>query len=121
MILSGKIENGRAIIPVEIEGTSAFTKVPVLLDTGFNGELMLASQTIASLGLNYEGTEGFFVATGDYVNTNFFSAFVHWFGKRRLTGVLATEGNQSLLGMDLLADCLITINVPDRVVEINKT
>ncbi len=116
MTLSGEVKDGRPIVDLEIEGEKGLAKIPVNLDTGFNGELMLTYETIRYLKLDLLGKESFFVASGDYVETDFYRAFLHWFGQRRIVGVLATKGSHNLLGTDLLSQSIIMINMPQSSV-----
>lgn len=118
MLLIGEIKNNQAMVNIQLEGVAGLGEVRVVLDTGFNGELMLTYKTIATLQLDLLGQQGFFVASGDYVETDFYRGILPWFGNRRIVGVLATNGDHNLLGMDLLSDCIVTIDMPQKKINI---
>lgn len=102
------------IIEITLDGI----KVEVVLDTGFNGELMLSGPKIKRLGLEWVGKEDYFVASGERKTTDVYKGCLDWFGKKRIVAVMATRSKDSLLGMGLLGFCRVEINVPAKRVVI---
>ena len=66
------------------------------------------------------GPEIFTTASGEEVNTRIYRGFINWFGRRTAVGVLATPGNQALVGTQLLASCKLKIDFPEEKVKITK-
>ena len=84
-------------------------QIEVLLDTGFNGDLMLPEERIKELALEKVGTDSYTTASGKNVITTAHLGFLEWFGKARRVTVLATKGNHALIGMQLLYFCHLDI------------
>jgi predicted aspartyl protease len=57
---------GRAILEIQLRSNSShpFRTIPVWIDTGFTGDLVLPQKTIDELGLNPSGTVDGILADG---------------------------------------------------------
>jgi clan AA aspartic protease len=106
------------IIKIDIEESKE--QVETILDTGFNGELMLPEKIIESLNLEWCGKEDYLVASGEMITTDVYKGHLNWFGKRCAVEVMGTSAKQGLLGMQLLSSCIISINVPEKELFIVK-
>jgi clan AA aspartic protease len=106
------------IIKIDIEGSKE--QIETILDTGFNGELMLPKKTIENLNLEWCGKEDYLVASGEMITTDVYKGYLNWFDKRCAVEVMATSAEQGLLGMQLLSSCIISINVPEKELFIEK-
>lgn len=100
MEIKGYFDKGRPMIDIYLEGSQ--DPVGVLVDTGFNGELMIAKEKIEELSLTFIGDDEYMTASGDVVPTTVHMGFVKWFGRTRKIAVLATSGKANLIGMELL-------------------
>lgn len=76
--------------------------IEVLVDTGFNGELMLTKEKIKELSLVFIGDDEYMTASGDVVPTTVHMGFLKWFDRTRKVVILATSGKLNLIGMELL-------------------
>lgn len=89
-------------------GDGRFQPIEALLDTGFTQDLTLPPAAVARLGLEYVERMPITLADNRRIEASAHKGFVNWFGKIRRIDVIAAEG-LPLLGMNLLADCKITI------------
>ena len=94
MEIKGWFDEGKPMIEIYLEGSEGPTDV--LVDTGFNGELMLTKKKIKGMSLSFIGYDEYMTASGDVVPTT-----VH-IGRTRKIAVLATSGKANLIGMELL-------------------
>lgn len=92
--------------------------INVLVDTGFNGELMLPLTSIEKLNLECVGEESYKTASGDVINTTFYFANLNWFNRNIKVGVLATRGENALLGMGLILPHTLLISAIEERIEI---
>ena len=105
---------------IKIDVQESKEQIETILDTGFNGELMFPKKTIENLNLEWCGKEDYLVASGEMITTDVYKGHLNWFGKRYVVEVMATSADQSLLGMQLLKSCMISINVPEKELFIEK-
>lgn len=100
MEIKGYFNEGKPIVNIYLEGYK--NPIDVIVDTGFNGELMLTEKKIKELSLSLIGDDEYMTASGEIVSTNVYMGLFHWFGRTRKVGVLATSGKSNLIGMELL-------------------
>ena len=100
MEIEGYFDEGKPMIGICLEGSE--DPIDVLVDTGFNGELMLTKDKIEELSLTLIGDDEYMTASGDMVPTTVHMGFIKWFGHTRKIAVLATFGKANLIGMELL-------------------
>ncbi len=100
MEIKGYFDEGKPIIDIYMEGS--IKPVGVLVDTGFNGELMLTKEKIKKLSLTFIGDDEYMTASGAVIPTTVHMGFIKWFGSTRKIAVLATSGKSNLIGMELL-------------------
>ena len=94
-------------------------RLEVLVDTGFNGSLIVPSQIANRLDLKFEGPEEFQSVTGEVFLADAYSVEVNWIGKRIRVAVAASKHvNQAILGGHMLKDCRLTIDYGHRIVTI---
>lgn len=80
------------------------------MDTGFTGELALSADLVASLGLPEVAVVDVRLGDGRSAWLSLHAASVWWDGRLHRTAVLAVDGS-SLVGMALLGDCVLTVDV----------
>lgn len=100
MEIKGWLDEGKPMIDICLEGTE--DTIDVLVDTGFNGELMLTKEKIKELSLSFIGDDEYMTASGDVMPTTVHIGLIRWFGRTRKIAVLATSGKANLIGMELL-------------------
>jgi clan AA aspartic protease len=100
MEITGSFDEGNPIIQIYLDVSE--DPIDVLVDTGFNGELMLKKKKIEELSLPSIGDDEYMTASGDIVPTTIHIGFIKWFGRTRKIAVLATTGKAKLIGLELL-------------------
>ena len=99
------------------DGRSAI--IHAIVDTGFTDYLTLSPEVIHTLGLQFEGEEGFLMADGTEVLFQVYTAIVDWSGQRHRVDIHCSKGN-ALVGMAMLRNHDLYIRaVPDGTVRID--
>lgn len=102
-----------AVIRLEVQGSQERQEtIEVIVDTGFNGMLMLQPDVIAHLDLPFAGSTGTLLADGREVDLRFYRMIIIWNQEARDIEVLEAEG-AALLGTGLLAGHELRIQVID--------
>jgi len=96
----------RVIGPVSNEQSD----IDVIVDTGFNGGLMLPRSAIRDLELPQRGFVTGILATGKAVTTKAYGAIVEWNREFRFVEVIPTEGDP-LFGTKLLRGFQLVANM----------
>ena len=92
-------------------------RVSLVVDTGFNGELMLPRRLLEELGFVYSMESEAELADGSLVETTLYSGKITWFGEERLVQVVATDSEDGLLGTAMLFGVTLFMDLDeDRVV-----
>ena len=94
--------------------------IEVLVDTGFNGGLIIPDQMARHLDIRYDrGLEEFCTATGATFLASGCSMEITWFGQAvRVPVATSGEVNEAILGGNMLKDCRLTIDYGRRTVTI---
>ncbi|MBA4188053.1 MAG: clan AA aspartic protease [Planctomycetaceae bacterium] len=92
--------------------TGTTLDVDAVIDTGFNGSLVLPSATVSSLGLIRKSGGTARLGDGSTCNYENFGAEVVWNGATRGV-VVSAMGNEALAGMRLLAGHKLTVEIKD--------
>jgi clan AA aspartic protease len=93
--------------------------VEVLIDTGFNGSLIIPGYIADNLDLVFEAHQDFFSVTGTVFFASACSTEIDWLGKKLKVAVASCgEVNEALLGNHLLRGCRLTIDYGFRTVTI---
>jgi clan AA aspartic protease len=102
-----------AIIAVMVRGPNGQDEmIEAVIDTGFNGFLTLPAALIASLALPFVGVTRAALGDGHEVNIDVFEAMVLWDNQEREV-LLLGAGGAPLVGMSLLSDYRLTLEVKD--------
>ena len=101
-MISGQVNHAlQAMVTVTlISSAGQRESVEVVLDTGFQGYLVLPAAAIRSLGLQYPERDAFTLADGQRVRLDSYIATVVWHDRPRL--VIVLESETPLLGTFLL-------------------
>ena len=97
-------------------------ELPAIIDTGYNGEVILSEGRIRELGLEFLGTIDTELADGEVIELDLFRGRIKWFDKIREVAVGASRSEDTLLGTLFLADCELDVNFKDgwvKILEIN--
>ncbi len=114
MIAGSVNPNRQPIIEIAIRGTSGREEtISFLLDSGFNGSLVLPAEDVTRLGLApLNEVSNILIADGSRLRVPIYTAAIVFDGKARVARVLAS-GTQPLLGMALALGYNISIDVVD--------
>lgn len=96
-------------------------EIEVIIDTGFNGHLMLPENTINKLNLKQIGISDYSTASGEEKLTKVYKAKINFFDKEIEIPILSTNAEYSLVGMELFHEHKIVIERQKDIVEITKT
>ena len=105
------------MIELVVEGK----KIEMLLDTGFNGHIMLPQAEIDELCLEQIGISDYLTASGQSKLTKVYIANMGFFDSKIEIPVLSTDANFSLAGMELFHNCRIVIERNKKVIEVIKS
>lgn len=101
---------------------SVGTALEVVIDTGFNGEMVLPKRHLEELGFTYRGWTVVELADGSKVASELYEGAILWFGEEKKVRVHATESEDALLGTRMLIGHLFELDVEgNRVVVTKKT
>jgi len=78
-------------------------KVEVLVDTGFNGSLLLPKRVIEDLRLKRSRTLECIMADGNVRETEVYLAEINWLGRNVKVDILSGPSDIALIGMGLLS------------------
>lgn len=115
--MKGFFRFGNPIIEAAIESR----KVEMLLDTGFNGHIMLPHHIINELALDQIGISDYTTASGEDRVTNVYKGKAMFFGKEIEVPILSTDADFSLAGMEFFHDCRIVIERSKDIIEVSKS
>lgn len=91
----------------------------LLVDTGFNGSLIIPSQIANRLELRFEGPEEFQSVTGEVFLADAYSVEVDWLGDKIRVAVAASKHvKEAILGGQMLKHCCLTIDYGNRTVTV---
>lgn len=96
------------------------SQIEFLVDTGFNGGLIIPDQMAEGLDIRYDrGLEEFCTATGATFLASGCSMEITWFGQAiRVPVATSDEVPEAILGGAMLKDCRLTIDYGRRTVTI---
>lgn len=97
--------------------------IEVLVDTGFNGSLIIPTPLAKVLDLKLESRfEEFYSVTGEVFLASSCSMEIGWLGQRSWVSVATCpEVNEAILGNQILKNCRLTIDYGRRTVTIRES
>jgi clan AA aspartic protease len=115
---SGKVTQSReARLGVRFAGG---TVAECVIDTGFDGALLLPRATVERLGLPVVGRLVFQVVGGTRTSAEVALAEVDWLGATRVFEVIVGEGGDSLLGTEMLDGARLIIDYAEQSLTITS-
>jgi len=94
--------------------------ISVVVDTGFNGELMLPEQLLETLCFRQTMKSEAELADGSVVETALYGGKVMWFGRQRSVQVIATESDDGLLGTEMFFGITLFMDLDKGKVVLEK-
>jgi clan AA aspartic protease len=96
------------------------SQMEFLVDTGFNGGLIMPDHLAKGLEIKYDrGLEEFCSVTGATFLASGCSMEITWFGRAiRVPVATSAEVNEAILGGNMLKDCRLIIDYSQRTVTI---
>ena len=124
--MDGRLDHrGQPILDLRLVG--AEIPLAVLIDTGFDGELLVYRSQLEAAGLHpiSQDLERVQLADGTVVTTLVVTIQVQWHDELRpsivnVIGYDASEGARAILGCQLLRDSTLDINFPAGTVRITR-
>lgn len=98
------------MVDIEVGGTRREAAVEAILDTGFEGEICAPVELAVSLGLELVGTDVVELADGSQKQEFLFAGEVNFLGKKQEVVISLTDGEDTLIGTELLADCTLSVD-----------
>jgi len=93
--------------------------VEMLVDTGFDGGLIIPSQIVDQLKPRFEGIDELQSVTGEKIFAEAYSIEIGWLGTViRVPIVVSSKINEAILGSQMLKNCRLTIDYGHRTVTI---
>lgn len=110
-------KNLQAFLPISL--TNGAT-IECLLDTGFDGALVLPRSFVEANAIQIVGDETFTVAEGNVFTADIGLADVDWLGDNFSIRVLVSEVGDTLIGVEMLIDSVLEIDYKNLTVKITK-
>ncbi len=110
-------ENLEAVLQVRL--TNGAT-IKCVLDTGFNGSLLLPREFVEINAMLFVGREKVMMAEEISTEIDTAIAEVNWLDEEFSIRIFISETDESLIGTQMLADTLLEINYKNRTVKITK-
>ena len=107
-------------IELTVIGLDDKIKVPALIDTGFDGALMLSLPAALQIGLRLSNMVQVELADGSIKKEFVFEAKVIFDGETRPVEILLTSSDENLLGTALLRDQRLTIDFSQQLLTIDS-
>ena len=113
VVSKGRIRGHEILEPQVSIGIAASSggvlrSVNCAIDTGFTHWLIMPTDTILALGLQYQGHRRLRLANGRPQTVKLFTGFIAWHGQI-LTALVHEMNSRPLLGMGLLTGSLLTV------------
>lgn len=91
-----------------------------LLDTGFNGSVLLPKNKIQELNLKPLAFAQYALADGSIASTEVFEGEIEWLGNKKQIAVIGGESDLTLIGMELLHFSKTVLNPSKKILRIEN-
>ena len=116
--LVGRVqENLFATIPIELSNGAI---VNCLIDSGFQGTLMLPKDFAEDNSIEILGQETFIAAERTQVQINSAIAEIKWFSEQFEVPIFVSNSDDALIGVEMLLDTILEIDYINSTVKITK-
>lgn len=116
--MNGRVDDkARALLDVNIRKalSSEDVAVTMWIDTAFNGYFVFPDTLIEQIGLEQYAATDAVLADGSQVTLESHVCYVEWFGTMMAAQVIANNGKLPLLGTEMLANRVLTIDYNQSV------
>lgn len=121
MVLTGHIdERNQLWVSITVGGLHSKQTINALIDTGFNGELLLPLQVAIPLGLQLAGAAPYRLADGSISQQMLFSASIDWGTKRKTAIVNVVNSDTPLIGGGLLHGYVLLVDFDKKQLTIKE-
>ncbi len=107
----------QAFVQIELTNRATFD---CLLDTGFDGALILPRSFVQANSISIVGDETYTAAEGNEFTADIGVAEIKWLGSVFSIRVLVSEVGDALIGVEMLADTILEIDYKNLTVKITK-
>ena len=110
-------ENLEAVLPIRLTNGAI---IECVLDTGFNGSLLLPREFVEANSMLFAGREE--VVLVEEISAEIDTAITEavWLGETFLIRILVSETNEALIGTQMLVDAILQVNYRNSTVKITK-
>jgi clan AA aspartic protease len=120
-IVTGTVDEfGHPKIPLTVTGLRGRVTMAATVDTGFDGYLCLPTEIAIQIGLELSGRLVVELADGSRRTTLVFAGTVTVGENAKDVDIILTEADEPLVGTGLLAETALTIDFPQRTVELRR-
>lgn len=113
-------ERGMGRAEVTVIGGRQSIVIDAVVDSGFNGDLCLPTQTAIQLGLELCGLQRVELADGAKKKELIFAGEAIFDNRQRWVEIFLTDSEDTLIGAGLLAGHVMTIDYVERTLEITQ-
>ena len=110
-------ENLEAVLQVRL--TNGAT-IECVLDTGFNGSILLPREFVETNAMLFVGREKVMMVEEISTEIDTAIAEVNWLDEEFSIRIFISETNESLIGTQMLSDTLLEIDYKNRTMKITK-
>ena len=93
-------------------------EIEFLLDTGFNGAILLPLEKIRELRLKPFAVTQYALADGSHATSEVFEAEVEWLGQKKKIAAIGTQSDFTPLGMELLTSAKTILSPSKNILKI---
>ena len=112
-MLRGRVtRNGEPVVPIDLVLRKRSTKLPAVIDTGFNGYLCVPNHLLRQSDWQAIGTEKYELATGAIVEQEIYLGEILMAGRRQSVYTVATDADDILIGTKLLLKSVLIVDFP---------
>lgn len=119
--MTGTVDGaGRALLPITLRHPVSGSEktIEAWIDTAFSGELVVPSLLLADLASFPTTSIRARLADGSEVDLGAITLLLNWLGSLRNVEVVTAQGQFPLLGTGLLLDRVLTVDYPNRSVDL---
>jgi len=110
-------KNLEAVVQIRLSNEAA---VECVLDTGFNGSLLLPRKFVEDNSMLFVGHEEVDLVEGISAEIDTALAEVKWLGDEFSIRIFVSETNEALIGAEMLVDTILEIDYINSTVKITK-
>lgn len=115
--LKGQIKGPRGFVTLKLNGVN----FEFILDTGFDGELVLPEWRASQVKFRYVGQVSIQVVDGSVSTVEVAEGTVNWFGTDRRVRVLVPPSGSAVMGMGLIRETKLEFDYSNDLLELTYT